>query len=895
VWVVDEVNDRLEEFNEKGEFLHQYGTKGTGNGQLSQPVGLAYDNGNLYVTEATNERVQEFSTVGAYVAKFGSEGTGNGQFKVPYAISAGPVTNDLYVTDRENNRVEIFTASGQFLESVGSQGKGNGQLELPTGVLANANETVCVSDHNNHRIEVWKPANATAHDTQTIYYTAGTEASVPSCQNHPEWANLSCQTQPAGQPENGLPNLPVTTVTYNMYSEPLVTHSIVGTDTRTSTATYDEAGRPRTNETTSTVGTVLPKITNKYSEATGALVEQSTSSESLKSVFNTLGQLTSYTDADGNISTLEYEPEQAARLKKINDGKGIQTLTYNETTGQVKELVDSAAGTFTAGYDPEGNLTNEGYPNGMTSTYTLNTAGERVGLVYKKITHCTEKCEWYTDNVVPSIHGQWLSQTSSLGKDAYTYDQTGRLVESQATPTGSGCVTHRYAYDEDTNRTSLSTYQPNIKGECATETGTTEKHTYDTADRLTDTGASYDAFGNTTSLPVADAGGSELTSGFYVDNQLASQTQAGETIGYNLDPAGRTRENVSTGKIVASEIQHYAGPGNTPAWTGETSGNWTRKISTMSGLGAIEHNGEAPILQLTNLHGDIVATAQDSETATGLASTIKEASDYGVPATETPPRYSWLGAHDIPTELPSGVAEMGVRSYVPQLGRFLQTDPRPGGSANAYAYVFGDPINSNDLTGEYGTKLAAWALKLASQLSDEEAAAYETALRAEAERKTREAAETAKAYAAMQNASPEGEHNNEEEGPEEEYWEEEGEEYGTEYVSDHHNAGPGHEEARVEQALLVSPLNGEETGESGEGATTRAVVPLCREGSPGPCVRKVYSPCGGGGGNCKKYVHHPPHVPGWVKKVINVGREVFGIVHCAYELWKQYGAGCGNP
>ena len=44
------------------------------------------------------------------------------------------------------------------------------------------------------------------------------------------------------------------------------------------------------------------------------------------------------------------------------------------------------------------------------------------------------------------------------------------------------------------------------------------------------------------------AGEHDLTSTYYTDNQLASQTQNGQTIGYNLDPAGRTRETVSTGK-----------------------------------------------------------------------------------------------------------------------------------------------------------------------------------------------------------------------------------------------------------------------------------------------------------------------------------------------------------
>jgi hypothetical protein len=42
---------------------------------------------------------------------------------------------------------------------------------------------------------------------------------------------------------------------------------------------------------------------------------------------------------------------------------------------------------------------------------------------------------------------------------------------------------------------------------------------------------------------------------------------------------------------------------------------------------------------------------------------------------------------------------MGARSYVPQLGRFLQTDPVPGGSGNPYGYTNGDPVNGADPSG----------------------------------------------------------------------------------------------------------------------------------------------------------------------------------------------------
>jgi uncharacterized protein RhaS with RHS repeats len=44
---------------------------------------------------------------------------------------------------------------------------------------------------------------------------------------------------------------------------------------------------------------------------------------------------------------------------------------------------------------------------------------------------------------------------------------------------------------------------------------------------------------------------------------------------------------------------------------------------------------------------------------------------------------------------------VGARSYDPSLGRFLQPDPAPGGSANSYAYSHGDPLNETDASGEW--------------------------------------------------------------------------------------------------------------------------------------------------------------------------------------------------
>ncbi len=393
-WVGDYNNYRVEEFSSSGVYMREFGSRGTGTGQFEGVGGIATDSsGDVWVVDSS-DRVQEFSPTGVFMREFGSWGSGNGQFKEPWGIA---IDSEGHVWVSDDSGAQEFSSTGEYMQRFGGQGTGNGQFEK-AGMMAFApNGNLWVADWRNDRMQQWTPASQKKseeqHTTQTVYYTAKEEASLVACRNHPEWANLPCQTKPAEQPSiPGLPNLPVTTFAYNMYAEPTTTTSTVpecikvspgtgkytdnacthsGTGeyeipARTTAVIYDAAGRIEATEMTSTVGAALPKVTDKYSTATGAAIEQSTSSESLKSTFNNIGELESYTDADGNTTTYEYENGGDARLKHIDDGKGTQTYEYDTTTGMVKELIDSAAKTFTASYDVEGNLISEGYPNAMS-------------------------------------------------------------------------------------------------------------------------------------------------------------------------------------------------------------------------------------------------------------------------------------------------------------------------------------------------------------------------------------------------------------------------------------------------------------------------------------------------------------------------------------------------
>ena len=71
---------------EAPEFLFEFGSFGTGDGQLDFPSGIEFDSDdNIYVTATGNDRVQKFTSDGTYVAQWGSSGNGDGQFNRPYA------------------------------------------------------------------------------------------------------------------------------------------------------------------------------------------------------------------------------------------------------------------------------------------------------------------------------------------------------------------------------------------------------------------------------------------------------------------------------------------------------------------------------------------------------------------------------------------------------------------------------------------------------------------------------------------------------------------------------------------------------------------------------------------------------------------------------------------
>ncbi len=637
-------------------------------------------------------------------------------------------------------------------------GDGNGwTLRTPTAVSTQLEDgtwstTTTRYDVEGKLVETRQPGGTTdaagrANDPKShriVYYAADDSSPDPACDNRPQWAGMECFSGPAAQPATGQ-SLPTTwTLGYDYLLNPTRVEDRSGIVTRTTVARLDTAGRILNSSLTVANAPAgdqpVADVSNTYDPATGQLISQSTATDSIDLAYDSWGRETSYTTRTGTITNTATTTYDAAdRVKTFDDGKGTYTYTYDGTdaSGRIERrglvtAVDvglpSGPDTFSVAYDADAAVDQLRYPNDTNARWAYNPNGDMLGVTY---THTGGELLAFSAAV--DVQGRTRLSGGPSSDQIYMYDNLDRLVRVEDTYDGV-CHTRVYDFDADSNRTSLTTYDPATDGSCSTVgASTAESSSFDDADRITDTGYTYDELGRTRTVPAADTDqptAGPLQVAYHANDMVASLSQSGlpdasggtltKTKTFTLDAADRLRQVTDTtdGSETRRLVNHYADTTDSPAWidTSLDAGNswtWERNILTpVGGLGLVQKSSGASEVKLANLHGDVVATMDNTTIAPGITS-HSESTEYGHPRdpATAPGRYGWLGSYQRSSDALGGLSLMGARLYNPASGRFLSIDPIVGGSPNRYLYPT-DPVNQVDLDGKLWWFAAAVAVRL---------------------------------------------------------------------------------------------------------------------------------------------------------------------------------------
>ena len=123
--------------------LGRAGVSGSGPELFDQPTDVVVaPNGDIFVTDShrngKNNRVVRFTKDGKFVKEWGRKGSGRGELSEPHTIAMDS-RGRLFVGDRENNRIQIFDQNGGYVAEWRQFGR-------PSGIAIAKDDTIYVAD-----------------------------------------------------------------------------------------------------------------------------------------------------------------------------------------------------------------------------------------------------------------------------------------------------------------------------------------------------------------------------------------------------------------------------------------------------------------------------------------------------------------------------------------------------------------------------------------------------------------------------------------------------------------------------------------------------------------------------------------------------------------------------
>lgn len=448
-------------------------------------------------------------------------------------------------------------------------------------------------------------------------------------------------------------------------------------DPRGITIEYDYDGRGRQVERRSVngSGTITERDVYEY-DRNDNMTAARTSARDVTMTYDSANRIDVVT-AGGRTTDHDYNGEL---LTKRSDAAGVTSFTYQD--GRVATVTDPITTTTSSySYTDAGRVTSISDAAGLDHVLTYDGAGrfENETVTDGGGVQVASFAAAYDPNSMVTSLQRNVDGATGNGTWALDYDAAGRM----SSMTAPGGTTTSFGYDLIGNR------------EVVTKNGTEHTTIYDGAGRpshsTTDsTTYSHDATGNLTGIDTATVDRTFSYDGF---NRMTGASKGTTTSSFDHDALDRTISATSGGVATA---YHHVGRDERIA------------LAAGSSTTTYAYVGDTPVAQKVDGVTSVFGIARPHRDVTYLAGTggaIKGTRTYDPwgELTGTTGRASDLGFQSDWTT-PTGLVDMGVRDYLPDLGRFTTADPLRGEVAepltlNRYIYAVDSPMSFYDPLG----------------------------------------------------------------------------------------------------------------------------------------------------------------------------------------------------
>ena len=158
IFIADNANNCVQVYSQEGKCLRRIGDRD----RMLGPYGICIDDGLLYVTQTESSCVSLFRLDGTFLRKIGKSGSNEAEFLLPLGVSTDPNNGDVYVCDSGNNRIQVFNRNLVFKKKFGNE-----NLKRPRDIKIDANGAMIVMDSSIDCIHLFGKGGE--HLYQTIH------------------------------------------------------------------------------------------------------------------------------------------------------------------------------------------------------------------------------------------------------------------------------------------------------------------------------------------------------------------------------------------------------------------------------------------------------------------------------------------------------------------------------------------------------------------------------------------------------------------------------------------------------------------------------------------------------------------------------------------------------